>query len=277
MANQEPLGDRLRGQAAHESGKHGRVLNALFGLAGGRLMPTRQAHGELILRDEKWDAKENELSGSVMNRTAEGTTTAHGVEATKLKYIEVAGGKDQRMARLAILELVKLCQMTGKWDELQGVQIPEGINEGLRVSELPVWQKALGQPGSEAVNQTVLAARPDMAVEVIQAAEAKAGFRYADAGPHNRQNLDYLSTLAVEEAINTYVLLGSIGKIDKSFFLEVARLNDKNLSQLLFDRLRTIKSIGEVGVYALGHFAGGASQLAVDAALAPIGERFSTI
>ena len=277
MTDKEPLSDRIKGHAAHEAGKRRGITGAFLSLVGGKLLPTRHSEYKLVTRGDEWDEKQDKGSAAILNRGAEGITKVHGIEAKILMLIDEVGSGDKRMARLAALELAKWSFLTKNSDAIQNGLIQRGMHTSQRATEVQVWQDALSQPGNEEILQTVLDNRPDLTPDVMQAAEHKAGFGYANLGGVDRAKLDQLSKLSLEEAINRYFNITTISKLDVSFFQEIARLKDKDLSALLLDRMRSIKSIGEVGERALGRFAGGKFETAIDAALAPVGRSFSTI
>lgn len=262
------LGERLQDRAANRAARRGGFLVQIL---GGRLLPTRRAEAQMIQRGNEWNTNENNLAAGISRRQHDMAYREGGVTAGKAALVEVVG-RGGRTAEQAIIQLIG----SSSWVEFQNSIIQQGRNQGKRVTEVGAWQNVLSEPANNQLWAEVGRRRPDLTPDVQQSAERALGYRYGEVPGTQRGLLDNLSRLCLAEAIRRFDA-GVLPGLHEGIFNEVARLNDQALSQHLLDSLRNIANApGDVGRNALGSLLGPRAA-AIDTALAPIGENYSSI
>ncbi|OGL36726.1 hypothetical protein A3F38_02310 [Candidatus Saccharibacteria bacterium RIFCSPHIGHO2_12_FULL_48_21] len=267
------VGERIQGRAAYSATRRrGNFLtNIVAQLAGGRKSPTRRGRAALIQRGNEWAQRENELAAGVARSRHDSAYREGGVVAGKAALVELAGGGG-RTAEQAIIQLIG----SSSYVEFQGSVIQRGRNRGKRVTEIGAWQNVLSDPANSQLWVEVGRRRPDLTPDVLQSAENAAGYRFDDVPGNQRALLDDLNRLCLAEAMQRFDA-GVLPGLHEGIFNEIERSNDPVLAQQLFDRLRIIANVpGTVGRDALGALAGPRGQ-AIDRALVPIGESYSSI
>lgn len=262
------LGERIQGRAAHRAARGGGFLMQLL---GGRILPTRRAEAQMIQRGNEWNTRENELAAGRARRMHDSAYREGGVVAGKAALVEAVGRRG-RDAEQAVIQLLG----SNSWIEFQNSVIQRGRDQGKRVTEVAAWQNVLSEPGNNQLWAEVARRRPDLTPDVQQSAERALGYRFDEVPGSQRMLLDNLSRLCSAEAIRRFDATMLPG-LHEGIFSEVGRLNDLALSHQLFTTLRNIKNTGgTVGRDALGSLLGPRA-LAIDTALAPIGESYSSI
>jgi hypothetical protein len=246
-------------------------------LLGGRLSPTRRGEAKMIQRGDEWAKGQNERALSIVNTGYSAGARRGGVNAGKAALVEMAGSArwgdlNRRVTEQAVVQLIG----TSSWIEIQNSPIQRGRNSGKRVTKTRAWQNAISNPDNSQLWSEVAKRRPDLTPDVIQGAQRVAGYEYDEVPGSRPDLLDELDRLCLIEAIDRFDA-GVLPGLHQGIFEEVARLNDRNLSQHLFDSLRHIRNApGNVGRDALGSLLG-PREMAIDAALEPIGQSYSTI
>lgn len=268
------LGERLQGRAAHRASRRGGFLTQIV---GGRLSPTRRAEAELIQRGNEWARAQDERTSSIVRRRHDQAYRRGGIAAGKASLVESAGqaGRgdlNRREAQQGVIQLLG----SNSWVEIQNSVIQRGRNQGKRITKTRAWQETLSNPDNSQLWSETARRRPDLTPDVIQGAQRVAGYEYDQVLGNRPDLLDELDRLCLAEAISRFDA-GVLPGLHEGIFSEMARLNDQALSQHLFNNLRNITNApGDVGRNALGALLGPRA-VAIDAALAPIGESYSSI
>jgi len=266
------LGERIQGRAAHTASRSRGVWGLLLQVAGGRLAPTRRGRAQMIERGKSWNDSENALAGGIARSEHDAGYREGGVAGGKAALVDQVG-RGGRIAEQAVIQLVG----SSSWVEFQGSVIGRrGHNQGKRVTETAAWQSSLSEPANSQLWVEVGKKRPDLTPDVQQGAERALGYSY-DSVPGNRRGLlDDLDRLCLAEAMRRFDA-GVLSGLHEGIFSEIARLGDPLLSQQLFDTLHNIaNSPGTVGRDAIGSLLGPRA-IAIDHALAPIRQSYSTI
>lgn len=185
-----------------------------------------------------------------------------GVAAGKQALVDIAGnsgGSDasKRAAQAATKQLLD----TSSWIEMQNARIQGGAYDGMRVSETANFKNTLSN--SPQHYSATIKSRPDMAPDVIESAEKKAKYTYAEAKTPER--IQVLDRLRIKEAVDR-LTPDALPSAHYGFFEDIARMKDPDLSSTLRDTLIKFKNSGQIGENAVASLRG-AEEKHVDEAL----------
>ena len=268
------MGERAQGRAAHRASRTGNIVMQML---GGRKLPTRRAEAQMIQRGNEWSRSQNELAAGTVRSRHDTAYLQGGVASGKAALVEAAGAGSRRdsirrASEQAVIQLIN----TNSWIEIQNSLIPSGRNGGKRITKTRVWQDTLSRPDNSQLWAEVARRRPDLTPDIIQSAQNAAGYEYDQVPGTQPALLDALDRLCIAEAISRFDAT-TLPNLHEGIFNEIARLNDPVLSQHLYNSLSTIAHApGDIGPNALGALAGPRA-VAIDTALAPIGQNYATI